>query len=177
MARSGPPASTSSSRWAPVWRIRSDGPRNDQGVTEAAAGRGDRDQDADLARDGVGFPAHEYRRRDPPRHRHKLRGDLQWRGNLRRAAISRHRGQSLYHVLYDRPGERRARVSLDRRQRLRRQRTGEDHRRMTQVASLLCALARIVAAAAGIATPSLAGDIPASERRSGYESMSAATQA
>jgi L-cysteine S-thiosulfotransferase len=60
---------------------------------------------------------------------------------------------------------------------------------MTRVGSLLLALARVgasrgaamrrrlvVAALAGVATPSLATDIPLSERRSGYESMSAATK-
>jgi L-cysteine S-thiosulfotransferase len=60
---------------------------------------------------------------------------------------------------------------------------------MTRVGSLLLALARVgasrgaamrrrlvIAALAGVATPSLATDIPLSERRSGYESMSAATK-
>ena len=70
-------------------------------------------------------------------------------------------------VSHDRHRVRHARLSLDRRQRLRRDRTGDDHRRMTRFR----ALGLVVILSAPTLAVLWAADIPREDRKSGYETM------
>ena len=135
-ARSGPTRSTSSSRSAPAWRIRSDGRAHLINVPPKAK-RGEVIEIKTLISHVMetGFRHDNRRQGDPARHHHVVRLHLQRRDDLRRRAASGDRRQSVRHVPHGGDRERHDRLQMDRRQRLRAGSLRENRGRMNRVAA------------------------------------------